>query len=390
MFPRICVILLLGLTLLGGGVQRQSTPGGTFHDLLLIDHHSRSAYSPSDIASAYGFAPLYRQGISGTGETVALIEIDGYDVSDISTYDARYGLPAPNVTEYYVGGKRFSLQTGSETSFDLEWLHALAPNAAVQIYYVDNSQILQTGWKGMEDALQMAGSNGAQTISISLGSCWPGHSSVGADAMFASLFHKGISVFVSSGDNGDHCGSQLGVSYPAGDPYVVSVGGTSLRLRGNDTIAREVAWKKSGGGRETHLLRRRWQAAPTMPDGRQRWSPDVAFLGDPHTGVNYISHGQWMQAGGTSLGAPAWSAAWALISQSLSPPSQVPGTVLQPAARSIYSIGNSSQYRATFHDVRRGSNGRYRAGPGWDAVTGWGTPNVVNLAAAVSGLEMRR
>jgi kumamolisin len=106
----------------------------------------------------------------------------------------------------------------------------------------------------------------------------------------------------------------------------------------------------------------------------------VAFLGDPQTGVSVAANGHWTQSGGTSLGAPAWAAVWSLLRQD----AQSSGRTLGVAPKVIYRLGNSTQYSTAFHDIVSGSNGKYVAGVGWDAVTGWGTPDASNMAAALA------
>jgi kumamolisin len=198
---------------------------------------------------------------------------------------------------------------------------------------------------------------------------------------------KGVSVFVASGDDGDlpgpvrQCGTTPAVSYPAADPSVVAVGGTTVQLNTTGSILSESAWSLSGGGIAA-FLRPSWQSAPSMPSDSQRWAPDVSFLADPQTGVEVFYHGRWHQVGGTSVGAPAWAAAWSLIRGA----AQQAGKSVGAAEPLIYRIGNSSANVRAFHDILTGSNGVYKAGPGWDPVNGWGSPDVANLAAAVQAL----
>ena len=386
-FRRLPTIGACCLLLLGSGF---CTPRGLHPERATLfdaiqSRESSQAYTPAEIATAYGFTPLYERKIAGAGQTVALIEMDAFNSIDIAAFDQTYGLPLPNIQSYYVGGHPFTLDTQDETSFDVEWLHALAPEADIQIYYLDP---IKSPWRQMASAFRMAWQNGASTISVSLGACpGRGHSAVTRHVL-SDLLKRGVSVFASSGDYGDHagpreqCGSGIGVAYPASDPSVVAVGGTSLYLKGDDTIDTEIAWRLSGGGRAQSLRRKTWQRAPSMPVGPARWAPDVAFIGDAHTGVAYMHDNRWLQAGGTSLGAPAWAAAWALIRQDMGDRAhQLPG-----APRLIYRIGNSAQYQGSFHDVTSGTNGAYQAGVGWDAVTGWGTPDVNAIDADVKAM----
>jgi kumamolisin len=115
----------------------------------------------------------------------------------------------------------------------------------------------------------------------------------------------------------------------------------------------------------------------------QRWVPDVAFVADPNTGVSAYFRGRYHEVGGTSLGAPAWAAAWAIVLQN----AQVNGVPVGAAPKLLYRIGNSTQYATVFHDITTGSNGTYKAAPGWDPVTGWGSPDVAALAAAVEQMS---
>jgi kumamolisin len=366
-----------------------TSPSRALLSNLIVSKSEAGGFSPARIAGAYGYAPLSKQRIDGTGETVALVEVDRYLPSDLQTFDQRYGLPQPAVTEYFSGGTAFPPASGPETSLDVEWVHALAPGAAIQIFYVDDTGSVSNTWSSMAAVLREVAGLGDRIVSISLDACRPGSGLEVARAALADLAQRKVSVFVSSGDNGDRtgpafeCGRKVGVAYPSGDPSVVSVGGTSLRLRGNGYIAREIAWKHSGGGRFVKLQRALWQLAPSMPRDQYRWVPDVAFLGDPGTGVNFVVDGAWKQVAGTSLGAPAWAAAWALVLEKATAAGKAPDA----AQRVIYGIANSPSYKTAFHDIVSGSNGRYRAGPGWDAVTGWGSPNVAALADAVIAMS---
>jgi kumamolisin len=354
-----------------------------------VSHQAFTAYTPEDISKAYDFQPLYDRHITGAGQAVALIEADRLSMPDLTTFDSRYNLPVPTVQEFYVGGVPFTLERNAETNMDVEWLHALAPDAAIQIYYIKNHGDANQ-WNTLASAVRMASTNGARITSISLSTCERGAGTRVVAKAISTVMKAGTSVFVSSGDDGAHpgpvsqCGHGFRVAYPAGDPSVVAVGGTSLELNDDHTIADERAWRLSGGGnyltKYIPLLRPSWEVAPSMPKDKYRWAPDVAFVGDPQTGVSVAANGHWTQTGGTSLGAPAWAAVWSLLRQD----AQTSGRTLGVAPKVIYRIGNSTQYSTAFHDIVSGSNGKYVAGVGWDAVTGWGTPDVSNMAAALA------
>lgn len=342
-------------------------------------------YTPAQIETAYGMDSLPTQGITGTGQTIALIELDTFRPSDIKQFDSANGLPAPVIQQFYTGGKRFKVGNAGETTMDLEWAHALAPSAKLQVFYINGKQSNKAGWKALAQALTLAANKGAETISMSFGSCGPSKGYKATETSLSKLLKRGVSVFVSSGDDGalpgpvSDCGHHLGVAYPASDPSVVAVGGTSLSLNTDNTIAGETAWERSGGGKGSPLLHPLWQVIAQLPHPKYRWAPDVAFLADPRTGAAIYDKGRWQTAGGTSLGSPAWAAIWSLIWES----AQKSGTTIQPAPQTLYSVANSPAYNQAFHDITAGGNGFYQAAPGWDPVTGWGTPNVAGLIAAV-------
>ncbi|MGI8968144.1 MAG: S53 family peptidase [Chloroflexota bacterium] len=390
MLNRLLLALLAGVGLAGVPASTSgTTPPAPVFSTLAASHQSTGAYTPAQIQAAYGITPLLGQGIDGAGQTIALIEFDRFDPADIQQFDAANQLADPTLQTFFPAGHGFTLQTSGEATLDIEWAHALAPAATIQVYYVQDGQSSRAGWKTLATAINAAVAGGASTISMSFGACKPGTSyQVTRNALAASLQH-GVNVFVSSGDSGAHpgpvrqCGSKLGVTYPASDPSVVSVGGTSLLLNDDGTISQETAWRLSGGGKGSPLPRPIWQLTSNLKPGKYRWVPDVAFLGDPATGVEVFYHGAWHQAGGTSLGAPAWAAIWTLIQED----AQHAGKSIGAAPAILYGIGNSSSYMQAFSNITQGSNGHYHAGAGWNPVTGWGTPKVSGLASAILALS---
>jgi kumamolisin len=342
-------------------------------------------YSPSQIAAAYDITPLYQRSMEGSGQTIAFIELDRFDPADLQTFNTAAMLPQVSVKQDYTGGKPFALIQAGETTMDLEWAHAVAPHAVLQVYYLKTPKSTPAGWKELAQTIDQVTKSGSRIMSMSFGACTLGTGYGVVQQALARALKAGVSVFVSSGDSGSfpgppqQCGTQPGVAYPAGDPSVVAVAGTTLLLKADSTIEAEVGWGLSGGGKAKPFPRPSWQVMSTLGPGKYRFVPDVAFLADARTGVGIYYRGSWTLGGGTSLGAPIWSGIWALLRQD----AQKAGKQPSPAPQLLYQIGNSPAYAQAFNDITLGANGRYEAGPGWDPVTGWGTPNVDGLSQAI-------
>jgi kumamolisin len=347
-----------------------------------------SGVTPAQLITAYNISPLQRQHIQGQGQTLAFIEVDGLDQSDLDSFDATFHLPSTQVDVYVPQGTNGQLAPGQETTLDVEYAHAIAPAARLQVYEVIKSGDFQGYSRHLAQAIQGAVDNGAQIISLSL----RGTGNIICSTFLAKLFmhstikkasDSGVALFAASGDYGDHpCQSSnaVGSVYPASDPDVTAVGGSTLTLTRSGAYGHETAWSGSGGGISTNFPRPSWQMGSSS-FGKYRSVPDVAFDADPHSGVPIYFQGQWLLVGGTSLGAPCWAAIWALATQYHQ---QRTGKTLGYANPLLYALANSARRAAVFHDVTAGSNGSYRAGPGWDDVTGWGSPNVYNLVRALT------
>ncbi len=346
-------------------------------------------YQPAQIARAYDVTPLWRNGITGRGETIAFMEVDGVDPDDVAHFDRVFGLPPVQMDLSIPADAQAPLPPGPETTMDVEWAHALAPQARLRVYEVTRSGDFSNYSSYLADAIKAAISDGATAISISL----RGTGSILCSTFWASLhLHPtlqdatahGITVFSASGDYGYRpCQSRnsVGTVYPASDPYVTAVGGTRLTLSRSGGYGSETAWSGSGGGNTHDFTRPSWQRGPGSFDPRYRSIPDVSFVADPQTGVLVYVQGQWVVEGGTSLGAPAWAALWALAAQYHRAHTH---HALGWANPLLYGLANSSQYTRVFHDVTQGSNGYWHAGSGWDAVTGWGTPDAYHLVQALT------
>jgi len=158
---------------------------------------------------------------------------------------------------------------------------------------------------------------------------------------------------------------------------VIAVGGTTLSLAPDGTIASETAWASGGGGRSVLFKRQAWQQGAGVPVGGDRLVPDVCAAADPNTGAFLVLHGKPTAIGGTSWSAPVWAGLCALLNQARVDAGEQALAFLNPL---LYPLGGS----AAFHDITSGGNGAYHAGVGYDLVTGLGSPNLAALVASLA------
>jgi kumamolisin len=195
----------------------------------------------------------------------------------------------------------------------------------------------------------------------------------------------GVTICAASGDNGSGDSVNDGanhVDFPASSPHILACGGTSLQSA-SGVIRSETVWNDSaqggasGGGFSSQFPLPAWQASARIkpPSGGGRGVPDVAGDADPETGYNVLVDGKELVIGGTSAVAPLWSGLIALLNEKLGKPLGF----LHPT---LYGLPGTS---GAFRDITAGSNGAFPAGPGWDAVTGLGSPNGESLLKALSG-----
>ncbi len=352
---------------------------------------SYGGLTPSDIQTAYSLPTT--PGLNGTGQTIALYELDGYTPSDITAYESAYGLPAVPLQNILVDGATGTAGDGSdEVTLDIELAQALAPGISKILVYETPNTNTTTDSTYIDGYNRIATDNIAKQISTSWGFQESGTSaalSSGENSIFQEMAAQGQSIFAVTGDNGAYDdGSTLSVDDPGSQPYVTGVGGTTLTTNGTGgTYAGESAWSAppdlsytdvpgysafgSGGGGGFSIT---WPApsyqsalpsAPTM-----RSVPDVALDSDPQTGYSIYYGGSFTVYGGTSAAAPLWAGFTALVNQQRASAGKAPVGFLNPP---IYQIGASAAYTANFHDVTSGTNLYYPAQPGYDNATGWGS-----------------
>jgi kumamolisin len=331
-------------------------------------------YTPAQIKGGYNVSSTY----TGSGQKIALLEFDGFAQSNITKYDTNYSLGSPTPTVSKVDGGSGALGDGQvEVELDIEVLHAIAPKANVTVFEGPNSDA------GEVDTYQAIVDSGIPTTSISWGASESQRttSNINAvDAVFKAGAAEGLGFYAASGDDGsDDAGDgTTTVDYPASDPYVTGVGGTTLTVTSANAWSKETAWSGGGGGKSSVFKIPSWQTAvQKTAGGGYRQVPDVSALANPSPGVSIYSQGSWGTVGGTSAAAPEWAAFGALYNQRAA-----------AAGKANLGFANPALYTASgtgFHDITSGSNGAYSAASGWDFTSGWGSYNAATLATKLLG-----
>jgi kumamolisin len=362
-------------------------------------------YSPSVLASLYDLAPLTSQGITGSGQTIAIATFGDYSASDLATFDQRYGLSG-SVTRVNVdGGALLGAKNGQdETEGDIEIVQGSATGANVLVYEAPNSNT--SNQSAIDLYSRIVSDDRAAIVTTSWGSAEQQMSSAdisALDQIFQEGAAQGQAFFAASGDygaydnagNGPGTDTQLAVDFPASDPWVTGVGGTTLQASGSQYVA-ERAWSDSsdsqhpagsGGGLSSVARRPSYQSGPGASNhysNGKRQVPDVAADADPNTGyviytVNSNDSPGWGVVGGTSPSAPFWASFAAIVNQAV-------GRRIGFLNPTLYELGQKASTFSSppFHDVTQGSNLYYPATAGWDFATGWGS---FDGAAFVSDLK---
>lgn len=342
------------------------------------------AYTPGLIKKAYNFTWALSHGINGKGQTIVIVDAFGDPnlAYDLKAFDSVNSLPKANITVEYPFGTpgEYNSTWAMETATDVEWAHALAPGARI-VLLVSTSAYTNN----LQQMVSYAVENGIGNIlSLSWGTPESQLNKNIVDTyaqVYANAASKGIDVFAASGDNGAYSGtSHLTVSFPSSDPWVTGVGGTSLYVLGSQF--HQYGWGGlnngvsygSGGGYSHFFSTPYWQNA-TGFKGTMRGAPDVAMDADKYTGVYVISDGGQYTVGGTSVSTPMWADVAALMRQ-------YTNDVLPPINPLLYQIARSQYYTSSFSQIVSGTNGYYNNTPGWNPVTGLGTPLVSGLLNA--------
>jgi len=367
-------------------------------------------YTPAQIESAYNYSgitfstPNGPVTADGSGQTIAII-VAGDDpnlTADLSTFDTQFGIAAPtSLNVYNQGGTNTTIAgqsavtatsaTGTaaiEELLDVEWTHALAPGAAIDVIEANT-----TSQFNYDSAESVALTLPVSVVSMAYGFLETSSETGGTDTYNVTpANHQGITFISGSGDHGT-------LTYPGTSPTVLSVGGTSLLLNASNKISSETVWNDSSGssGGGTSL----YESRPSYQNGIQsssmRSAPDVAFDGDSNTGLYvYVDNakgtaGGYFSVGGTSAGVPGWAALIAMADQGrvLNGEGTLDSSDLTSGNGTLsllYDLAGTSNYNLAFNDITSGMNSNgVAAGVGYDDVTGLGSPNASFLVPYLAG-----
>ncbi len=430
-------------------------------------------YDAYEVQVAYGLKPLYNQKLNGNGQAVVLVDAYGSDtiLADADAFSQINGLPAvsDNIEIYYptgptnCGGNTCGWDV--ETSLDVEWSHTVAPEAFIALVLAADASFTNLDLSvlyAIETGLGPVISNSYGIGEIVLETEDPAELTV-ENNIFETAAALGISVNFSSGDDGDFSVALKGVktvSAASASPYATGVGGTSVFLNGNNSIKLQTGWGNNitriatyplttggvnppiipptfegfyagaGGGASAVWAKPSFQGS--LP-GSWRLVPDIAYLADPYTGVEFVDTEGGTQSigvvGGTSLACPMFSGLWAIATQAAggnllgqaapilyglpadaitdviahtaatnangttyatasTPVSYTPAELVAPVETTSDFVSLLYQGTSTrWYAISFGTDTSLNVGAGWDNVTGLGTPNGANFVTAVAAAK---
>lgn len=328
-------------------------------------------YSPANIYGAYNLTGLYAEGYTGAGQTIVIIDWCGSPTirQDANVFSQRFGLPALTAVNFNiisVGGPSACSGVDMEINLDVEWSHAIAPGAKIDLVVPPTAD-----FEDVDEAVYYAANYGLGNV-ISGSYASPEFFVSQAELSKENLISEiaavlGIATNFASGDSATYLTDHipLTVSVPADLPYATGVGGVSLALNSDNSIAFQTGWESqvsvlmdagviydpprplnfygfdggAGGGPSAFFAKPSFQ---TGVPGKYRQVPDVSWLADPFTGAVVLiteptqwPEQIWYSVGGTSLSTPMFSALWAIANQEA-------GTALGQAAPYLYSMPSTT------------------------------------------------
>jgi kumamolisin len=357
------------------------------------------SFAATDVAKLYGFPTAQ----TGAGQCIAIIELSGgYKTADLAAYFKGAGIPAPSIAAISVDGGRNNpghSNADVEVALDIEVAGAVAPGATIAVYFAPNTT------NGFIDAVKAAAHDAVRkpsVISISWGSPEdPANAQQFLDGLNEAVRDAaamGVTVCIATGDSGssDMDGGGDGkphADFPASSPFALACGGTRLTAA-DGQISKEVVWNDGptggggGGGVSDYFALPPYQSTARVPVSAANFAgrgiPDLAGDASKASGYQIYVGGSGTTVGGTSAVAPLMAGLIALINEATTKNLGKTVGLINPL---IYA----SSAQNVFRDITAGNNdiygnlqGRYAAGPGWDACSGLGVPNGQSLLSLLN------
>ena len=348
-------------------------------------------FFPPELAKLYHFPA----NTTGKGQVIGILtfneSLGGYSQPALDSYfkNELKMAAGPKITDVVVAGPGNVPSTSNdpdnvtgEVMLDVQVIGSVAPDAQIVMYF---TEFTEQGWVDVIHAVVADSVHNPSVLSISYGnpedaagSAWTKAAITQVNKAFSAAAAKGITICAASGDDGsrdDARDNKAHADYPASDPFVLGVGGTSVQA-GGGAITSEVVWNDQegagGGGISTIFGIPEFQknipflAKPPKAHKPGRGVPDVAANADPETGYLIIdADGQNLDTtGGTSASAPLWAALIARLNEALG----VRLGYINPLLYQQLPAG-------VLNDITKGNIGAYSATAGWDPSSGLGSPD---------------
>ena len=344
-----------------------------------------ASFLGSDMRAAY----YEGTALTGSGQSLGLLEFYGADLADLNTYYTNVGqtnkVPITLLSTDGTSTSCFYEVVGypscddTEQILDLTQALGMAPGLSNLVMYV-----------GATDSAIFNAMATASPLNAQLSSSWtwsPADPSTDKP-YFKEFAAQGQNLFQAAGDSSEW-GSSSAKTYPEDGVYLTSVGGTDLVTgSAGGPWSSETAWADGGGGISPNKFAiPSWQTATASVcsscSKTYRNGPDVSANANFtfYVCANQITPCSANEWGGTSFAAPMWAGYLALVNEQALLNGNKPVGFINP---SLYSIGAGSSYDADFHDITGGNNG-FSATTGYDLATGWGSPNGSGLITALAG-----
>jgi len=365
-----------------------------------------SWYTPAKLAKHYNFPAT-----QGSGQCVGILEFGGgFFEQDLEKFCKLTGTPVPTVKPISTDGTPTNAKDGAEgeVMLDVEIAAGICPKSSIAVYFSNWSE---QGWITALDAVMQDKENDPGVVSVSWGyaedaNIWTGQAMTQVSESLKEAAYAGITVCIAAGDDGSSDAITDGhahTDFPSSSPYVLSVGGTTIVSQGG--TEGDIVWKEgdglradnggsTGGGVSAVFPRPDWQTQAgvniqSVNPGAivGRCMPDVAANAD-WTASPYllVVDGKAEPNGGTSAATPLWASLITLINEQRGANNRI--GYVTPVLYQTQTGAGATVGTQGCTDVESGNNttdaiGGYSAGPGYDAVSGWGTPNGQKLMAAL-------